>query len=107
MPTIVENYSAYKYYSGSFVQDGKIYGNSFYPESFVFTGADLSRVSIYTYDEYVALQKQKSKVGTGSYFFAYADIPSPILSASLKDNSVDDSGNMIVNTDTNMVSFSG
>ncbi len=46
------DYSTYRYYSGIFQQGGIIYGNSLYPDTMDFSGANLGWVQIYSYSEY-------------------------------------------------------
>ncbi len=56
-----------KYYSGTFLSDGKIYGNSLYDDTFSFDPASLSGVEVLSYDEYIQkLQEMKKEFGAMS-----------------------------------------
>lgn len=53
------DYSAYKYYSGSFVQNGVTYGNSLYSDDFKLSQEQLAKVQVSTYTDYQKLLQSK------------------------------------------------
>lgn len=54
------DYSVYSYYSGTWTQDGIMYGNSYYPNSLGLDPKSKS-VEIYSYDQYSKLLDTKTK----------------------------------------------
>ncbi len=49
------DYSTYKYYSGSFVQNGVTYGNGLYSQDFGLSKEQSKKVQVYSYADYQKL----------------------------------------------------
>lgn len=92
------DYSTYHYYSGTFLQDGKTYGNSLYPDSLGFQSLNLPGVQVLSYAEYMSLLKTQQ--GT----FKALSIPTSGLVGEwlLNGNVNDTSGNGNNGTATNV-----
>ena len=82
-------YSTSSYYEGIFEHNGQYYGNGLYDESYDFSGADLSGINIYSYEEYLNLEEQNNGM------FQALSVPTTGLLGSwdLDGNSTESSGN--------------